>query len=117
MSKKTGNKKPSPLIKGVLDITISGMGYLIADGNIMSEMSPQNNDRLDGMFFLIPQIMGRDLMDLAVYNQNPAWLYLGSSLYRPLSGLTHVAADQSAVPIGNDGFAEWRTLPASGSIV
>ena len=32
MSKKTGNKKPSPLIKGVLDITRSGMGYLIADG-------------------------------------------------------------------------------------
>lgn len=91
-------------------------GYLIADGNIMSEMSPQNNDRLDGMLFLIPQIMGRDLMDLAVYNQNPAWLCLGSNLYRPLSGLTHVAADQSAVQIGNDGFAEWRTLPASGSI-
>ena len=32
MSKKVGKKKPTPLIKGVLDITRSGMGYLIAEG-------------------------------------------------------------------------------------
>ncbi|MBS1735981.1 MAG: ribonuclease R [Bacteroidetes bacterium] len=32
MSKKTGKKKPVPLLKGVLDITRSGMGYLVAEG-------------------------------------------------------------------------------------
>jgi ribonuclease R len=32
MSKKTGKKKPVPLVKGVLDITRSGMGYVIAEG-------------------------------------------------------------------------------------
>lgn len=32
MSKKTGKKKPTPLLKGVLDITRSGMGYIIAEG-------------------------------------------------------------------------------------
>ena len=32
MSKKTGKKKPDPLIKGVLDITRSGIGYVIAEG-------------------------------------------------------------------------------------
>ena len=32
MSKKTGRKKPSPLVKGVLDITRSGIGYVIAEG-------------------------------------------------------------------------------------
>lgn len=32
MSKKTGKKKPEPLIKGTLDITRSGMGYVIAEG-------------------------------------------------------------------------------------
>src|SRR5665213_19750 len=32
MSKKTGKKKPTSLIKGVLDITRSGIGYVIAEG-------------------------------------------------------------------------------------
>jgi ribonuclease R len=32
MSKKTGKKKPAPLVKGKLDITRSGMGYVIAEG-------------------------------------------------------------------------------------
>lgn len=32
MSKKTGKKKPSPLVTGTLDITRSGMGYVIAEG-------------------------------------------------------------------------------------
>jgi ribonuclease R len=33
MSKKTGNKKPDPLVKGVLDITRSGIGYVITEGS------------------------------------------------------------------------------------
>ncbi|MDQ6764138.1 MAG: ribonuclease R [Bacteroidota bacterium] len=33
MSKKTGKKKSSSLIKGVLDITRSGIGYVIAEGH------------------------------------------------------------------------------------
>jgi ribonuclease R len=32
MSKKTGKKKTAPLVKGTLDITRSGMGYVIAEG-------------------------------------------------------------------------------------
>jgi len=33
MSKKTGKKKPDPLVKGVLEITRSGIGYVIAEGS------------------------------------------------------------------------------------
>ncbi len=32
MSKKTGKKKPTSLVKGILDITRSGIGYVIAEG-------------------------------------------------------------------------------------
>jgi ribonuclease R len=32
MSKKTGKKKKDPLVKGILDITRSGIGYVIAEG-------------------------------------------------------------------------------------
>ena len=32
MSKKTGKKKPAPLLKGKLEITRSGIGYVIVEG-------------------------------------------------------------------------------------
>src|SRR5664279_5596984 len=32
MSKKTGKKKPAHLVKGVLEITRSGIGYVVAEG-------------------------------------------------------------------------------------
>src|SRR5664279_2105692 len=32
MSKKAGKKKPAHLVKGILEITRSGIGYVIADG-------------------------------------------------------------------------------------
>ena len=38
MGKKTGKKKPAHLVKGVLEITRSGIGYVIAEG--------RNNDVL-----------------------------------------------------------------------
>ncbi|MDE3211618.1 MAG: VacB/RNase II family 3'-5' exoribonuclease, partial [Bacteroidota bacterium] len=33
MSKKTGKKRPAPLVKGILDITRSGMGYVMVEGS------------------------------------------------------------------------------------
>jgi ribonuclease R len=33
MSKKTGKKKPAPLVKGILDITRSGIGYVMVEGS------------------------------------------------------------------------------------
>ncbi len=50
MSKKTGKKKPSPLIKGVLEITRSGIGYLIAERRDADVLVKPNdfNKALDG---------------------------------------------------------------------
>jgi ribonuclease R len=50
MSKKTGKKKPAPLVKGVLDITRSGMGYVIAEGRDKDVLvRPQDfNKAMDG---------------------------------------------------------------------
>ena len=50
MSKKTGKKKPTPLVKGVLDITRSGMGYVIAEGRDKDVLvRPQDfNKAMDG---------------------------------------------------------------------
>ncbi|HEV8084405.1 MAG TPA: ribonuclease R [Chitinophagaceae bacterium] len=50
MSKKTGKKKPSALVKGVLEITRSGIGYLIAEGRDKDVLVRPNdfNKAMDG---------------------------------------------------------------------
>ena len=50
MSKKTGKKKPLALVKGVLEITRSGIGYLIAEGRDKDVLVRPNdfNKAMDG---------------------------------------------------------------------
>lgn len=50
MSKKTGKKKPLGLVKGVLEITRSGIGYLIAEGRDKDVLVRPNdfNKAMDG---------------------------------------------------------------------
>ena len=79
-------------------------------------MTPPSDDRLDGMFLILPD-SGRDMQDSGIETWNgQSWLRLGSYLYRPLSGISLLASGPSTVSIGSDGFAEWRRLPASGTL-
>lgn len=56
-------------------------------------------------------------MDLAVEDrEGQEWLRFGSAIYRPLSGVAQVPAGQTTVTIGSEGFAEWRSLPTTGSL-
>ena len=50
MSKKTGKKKPTPSVKGTLEITRSGMGYVIVEGRDKDLLvRPQDfNKAMDG---------------------------------------------------------------------
>jgi len=92
-------------------------GYFFAGTTTLREMTPQSDKLLDGMILLIPQGNGRDLMDLAVETwEGQQWLRFGSAIYRPLSGVAQVPAGQTTVTIGSEGFAEWRSLPATGSL-
>ncbi|MEI6309846.1 MAG: serine hydrolase domain-containing protein, partial [bacterium] len=92
-------------------------GYLAANGEVLSDMSPPTNEKLDGMILLIPQAMGRDLNDLTVKQvQGVEWLLFGSTLYRPVSGVENLAAGKSSVAIGSDAAIEWRKLPATGTL-
>ncbi|MHB8910940.1 MAG: serine hydrolase domain-containing protein [Syntrophales bacterium] len=104
---------PVSTLRTVDDLT----GYLLAGAAVLRDMDPQDDDRLDGMFLQIPQVNGRDLVDAAIERRDDSdWLRLGSSLLRPLSGVSSLPAGSTTVAIGTEGFAEWRKLPATGSI-
>jgi hypothetical protein len=96
--------------------TIPGLtGYLMGN-NILRDMTPPSDDRLDGMFLTLPD-GGKNLQEPGIETwNNQKWLRLGSYLYRPLSGSALLATGPSTVSIGSDGFAEWRRLPSSGTL-
>ncbi len=90
-------------------------GYVMGT-NIMGDMAPPSDTRLDGMFLVLPDGMS-NLVDAGIETWGgQQWLRLGSYLYRPLSGLALLAPGASTVPIGSDGFAEWRRLPPAGTL-
>jgi len=90
-------------------------GYLLSS-KILADMTPPSNDRLDGMFLIVPDGV-RGLHDAAMETWNAEqWLRLGSYLYRPQSTIPLLAPGPAAVTIGADEFAEWRRLPAAGTI-
>lgn len=92
-------------------------GYLFMDADLVRDMDPPAADRLDGLYLQIPQVSGRDLTDAAIERREASdWLRSGSTLFRPLSGISSVSAGPTLVTIGSEGFSEWRKLPASGSI-
>ena len=90
-------------------------GYLMSS-KVLCDMTPPSNDRLDGMFLIVPDGV-RGLHDAAMETWNAEqWLRLGSTLYRPQSTVPLLAAGATTVTIGADAFAEWRRLPAAGTI-
>lgn len=90
-------------------------GYLMSS-KILADMTPPSNDRLDGMFLIVPDGV-RGLHDAAMETWNAEqWLRLGSTLYRPQSAIPLLTPGSAIVTIGADAFAEWRRLPAAGTI-
>ena len=102
----------------ILLTSVDGLtGYLFMDADLRRDMDPPMDERLDGMFLQIPQVSGRDLTDAAIERREESdWLRVGSTIFRPLSGIPSVLAGSTFVTIGSEGFSEWRKLPASGSI-
>ncbi len=90
-------------------------GYLFGN-KVLRDMTPPSDNRLDGMFLTLPD-SATDLLEAGIESHNSEnWLRVGSYLYRPLSGLPLLSSGVSTVTIGADGFAEWRSLPSSGSL-
>ena len=77
-------------------------------------LDPTASDTTARMMLVIPGMNGRDLNDLDVVNQGgEEWLRWGDSLHRPQATVPLLHANSSTtVPIGAEGFAEWRAVQA-----
>ena len=96
--------------------TIPEMPGYLCGSKVFREMDPASENRLDGMFMKLPD-GARDLQDAAIeVREGQDWLRLGSTLHRPLDGLAELPVGASTVAIGSEGLAEWRRLPATGSL-
>lgn len=84
---------------------------------VTGDASPTSDSLLDGMTILIPLLNGRDLSDLtAVIRNNREYLLFNSTLHLPASSLEMLAMGRTEVLITGDNVAEWRKLPATGSL-
>ena len=75
------------------------------------------DDMRAGMFLKIPLNYGRDLNDVVIEMRNgEEWLRVGSVLYRPQATVPTLTAGATTVVIDDEGNAEWRKLPAGGTM-
>lgn len=96
--------------------SISGLTGYLRGKNMLRDFAPPSVYRLDGMFLFMADGI-RDLVDVGMESwSGQSWLRAGSYLYCPLSGISALSAGAATVTIGSEGFAEWRLLPASGSL-
>ena len=75
------------------------------------------SDDRGAMFLQIPGEGSRDLED-AVFEDHGAeeWVWWGNTLYRPQATMPPLASGTTAVAIGSKGYAEWRAVPAAGTL-
>ena len=91
-------------------------GYVFfsgADGMMTTKPASEGGDEESRSFILIPLVNGRDLFDLNIIERKgEEWLRQTSTLYRPLDSVPTLGFGENLVPIGPEGYAEWRRLPA-----
>lgn len=95
---------------------IPGLDGYLAGGKILREMNPPSEDRLDGLFLYAPDGM-RGLYDAVIETRGgQEWLWLGSSLLRPKSGVPLLDEGQTTLTVEAARSGEWLRLPAVGSL-
>lgn len=96
-------------------------GYVLAKAGPIDKQDQiadaSGSDSLARMCLKIPMVKGRDLDDVLIETRNgEEWVRVGSSVFRPAHSVPALGLGSHAVAIGPEGFAEWRQLPATGSL-
>lgn len=75
------------------------------------------SDMLATMCLKIPVLAGTDLNDIVIETRNTEeWVRVGGTRYRPFATVPVLSAGSSTIIIGSETYAEWRKLPASGTV-
>lgn len=96
-------------------------GYVLAKAGPIDKQDQiadaSGSDALARMCLKIPMVKGRDLDDVLIETRDgEEWVRVGSSVFRPAHSVPALGLGSHAVAIGPEGFAEWRQLPATGSL-
>jgi CubicO group peptidase (beta-lactamase class C family) len=117
------NELPSSFLWFAMDATSFATvenlpGYLTVSGiGGRAPIDPAASDSVGALFAVIPGLQGRDLNDIVVFpNEGQEWLRIGSSILRPLDGVPALTGGTEAVPIGAEGYAEFRSVPAASTL-
>lgn len=92
-------------------------GYVVVHENEFSSdysqiVDASISDIAAFMFLRIPGELGRDLNDVRIeLKSGEEWVRLGSSVFRPVQSIPPFIAGTNAVSVGDEGYAEWRTVP------
>ncbi len=91
-------------------------GLLVArfPGSVLQVLDPSRSDDRAEMMLVIPTNNGRDLNDLViVVKEGEEWVRWGDGMYRPLATVPRLPLGATTpVPIGAEGYAEWRDVEA-----
>ncbi len=96
-------------------------GYVLASAGPIDKQDQiadaSGSDSVARMCLKIPMVKGRDLDDVLIESRNSEeWVRVGSSVFRPALSVPALGLGSHAVTIAPEGFAEWRKLPALGSV-
>ena len=98
-----------PGLAGYVTALLPGYGLQVQD--------PGTSDGVAVMFLQIPLQGSRDMEDLAVVPRGAEeWMTYGDEVYRPQASVPVLAAGGNTVVFGPEGYAEWRTTPAAGTL-
>lgn len=93
-------------------------GFVVTNADVKGKENQiadaSTSDRAARMCLKIPFAFGRDLDDLEIFPRaGEEWVRVGSGVFRPASSVAPLAAGDTLVSIGTEGYAEWRSVAAS----
>jgi len=96
--------------------TINGLvGYLLGN-KIAMEMNPASDNRLNGMFLMVPDNL-RSMEDLSIETVGgKELLRAGSYLYRAKSTVPELPVGASTLSLGKEGYGEWLHTTSAGTL-
>jgi hypothetical protein len=93
-------------------------GYLSVTGSGgETAIDPGTSETVGAKFLVVPLAQGRDLNDTVAFpRQGQEWLRIGTTMLRPMDGIATLTQGTNEIPIGPEGYAEWRAISTPSTL-